>query len=506
MNRRRLLAGLALAGPAPRLLRQAAAQQPQATPFDDTTVRTLARERAGKPYEAPDERLPGPLAELGYDAYRGIRTSGDRALWRGDDLPFRMQPFHRGFLFKQRVDLFEVADGKAAPIPYDPAAFTLPDMGATPPGDLGFAGFRLTNPMNRPDHFDEVASFVGASYFRALGKGHAYGLSARGLAIATAERSGEEFPVFRAFWLQRPQPGGNSMVVHALLDSPSTAGAFRLTIRPGEETVFDIESRLYPRVEMATAGIAPLTSMFLLSPLDRQGADDYRPAVHDSDGLMLSTGRGEAIWRPLANPRELQVSAFADANPRGFGLMQRRRAFADYDDLEARYERRPGAWVEPIGDWGEGAVHLVEIPTREEIHDNIAAFWRPKAPLRPGQEYSYVYRLHWAGRAAFGNPAPAQFEASRQGARAGTPATRLFVLDAKGGRLAALPEGATPVLDVTASAGKVENPVLHRNPETGGWRATFELAPGNQRLVELRVLMKDDAGPLTETWLFRWTP
>jgi glucans biosynthesis protein len=513
LHRRALIAGLAMAGLMPSipgtLYDRAEAADDPVRPFDDTTVRQIARDLATKPYSAPDERLPGGLGDIGYDQYRSIRYDPQRALWRAENLPFQVQPFHRGFLFKQKVALFEVADGKATPIPYDPAAFTLSEVGGPQGRDLGFAGFRLTNPMNRPDHFDEVAAFVGASYFRALGKGHTYGLSARGLSIATAESSGEEFPVFRAFWLQRPQAQGNSMVVHALLDSPSTTGAFRFTIRPGEETVFDVESRLYPRVEMTTAGIAPLTSMFLLSPLDRLGTDDYRTAVHDSDGLMLSTGRGEAIWRPLANPRELQISVFTDANPRGFGLMQRRRGFNDYNDLEAHYERRPGCWVEPIGDWGEGAVHLVEIPTQEEIHDNIAAFWRPKAPLRARQEYSYVYRLHWASGAAFGGgdrPAPAQFAEARQGGKPRTPGTRLFVLEAAGGRLAALPEGAQPVLDVSASTGRIENAVLQRNPETGGWRTSFELLPGNQKLVELRALLKNDQGPLTETWLFRWTP
>ena len=513
MNRRALLTGLALAGllpgVSPAMVAAARAADAPSAPFDDTTVRDMARELAKKPYAAPDERLPGPLADLGYDQYRTIRYDPQRALWRAANLPFQMQPFHRGFLFKQKVDLFEVADGKATPIGYDPAAFTLGEVGGAQPGDLGFAGFRLTNVMNRADHFDEVASFVGASYFRAVGKGHVYGLSARGLAIATAEPSGEEFPLFRAFWLQRPQAGGNSVVVHALLDSRSTTGAFRFTIRPGEETVFDVEGRLYPRAELTTVGIAPLTSMFLLSPLDRAGMDDYRTAVHDSDGLMLSTGRGEAIWRPLANPRELQVSVFADANPRGFGLMQRRRSFTDYNDLEARYERRPGAWVEPIGDWGEGAVHLVEIPTKEEIHDNIAAFWRPKAPLRPGQEYSYVYRLHWAGAAAFGaagRPAPAQFQEARQGAKAPGAPARLFVLEAAGGRLAALAEGAAPVAEVSASLGRIENTVVQRNPETGGWRLSFELLPGNEKLVELWARLRNDEGPLSETWLFRWTP
>ncbi|MBP0445191.1 glucan biosynthesis protein G [Roseomonas sp. SSH11] len=503
-----MMAGLMPTIPGSLSDRAEAADDP-VRPFDDTTVRRMAREMATKPFSPPDERLPGPLSDLSYDAYRRIQYDAGRSLWRPEGLPFQMQPFHRGFLFRPRVPLFEVANGRAAPIRYDASAFSLGDLGVSVPDDLGFAGFRLTHPLNRPDHFDEVAAFVGASYFRAIGQGHVYGLSARGLAIATAERGGEEFPIFRAFWLQRPQAQGNSMVVHALLDSPSTTGAYRFTIRPGADTVFDVESVLYPRVDMPTAGIAPLTSMFLLSPLDRLGTDDYRTAVHDSDGLMLSTGRGEAVWRPLANPRELQVSVFADANPRGFGLMQRRRSFRDYNDLEARYDRRPGCWVEPIGDWGEGAVHLVEIPTKEEIHDNIAAFWRPRTPLRAGQEYSFVYRLHWASAAAFpggGRPPPAQFEEASQGAKLGTAGARLFVLEAKGGRLGALPEGAKPVLDVSASVGRVLNPLLQRNEETGAWRASFELVPGNERLIELRALLRDEGGPLSETWLFRWTP
>ncbi|RYI28113.1 MAG: glucans biosynthesis protein, partial [Acetobacteraceae bacterium] len=480
------MAGL-LPGATPATIRAARAADAPARPFDDTTVREIARELATKPFAAPDERLPAPLSDLGYDQYRTIHYDAKRALWREGNLPFQVQPFHRGFLFKQRVELFEVANGRATPIAYDPSAFTLGEVGGAPSADLGFAGLRVTNPMNRADHFDEVAAFVGASYFRALGKGQVYGLSARGLAIATAERSGEEFPVFRAFWLQRPQEGGNSVVVHALLDSQSSTGAFRFTIRPGEETVFDVECRLYPRAEMNTVGIAPLTSMFLLSPLNRLGADDFRTAVHDSDGLALSTGRGEAVWRPLANPRELQVSVFTDASPRGFGLMQRRRAFSDYNDLEARYERRPSAWVEPIGDWGEGAVHLVEIPTREEIHDNIAAFWRPRAALLPGQEYSYVYRLHWTSASTFltSRPALAQFNEARQGGKPQPPGTRLFVLEASGGRLASLAEGAQPVAEVSASTGRIQNTVVQPNPETGGWRLSFELVPGNEKLVEL---------------------
>lgn len=477
------------------------------TPFDAQTVRAMARDLASRPHRAPDTTLPGPLRSLGYDQYRDIRYDPQRALWRDPGLPVQLQAFHRGFLYTSRVDLFEVADGRARPVTYSPDLFSFGNaLGgqATPTDNLGFAGFRLHAPINRPDHFDEICSFLGASYFRAVGKDLGYGLSARGLAIRTADPAGEEFPLFRAFWIERPRQGVNSATVHALLDSPSAVAAFRFAIRPGEDTVFDVEATVIARVDLATAGIAPLTSMFFFGPGDRGGTDDYRPAVHDSDGLLMSTGRGEQVWRPLQNPRDLQVSVLGDTNPRGFGLMQRPRRFSDYQDLEARYERRPSLWVEPIGDWGEGGVQLVEIPTRGEIHDNIVAFWRPKEPLKARMEYNYVYRLHWLPLAP-GDTGLAQFAATRSGIALGTTDVRLFVLDAVGGRLGELQGDAKPEIEVGTSAGEVRNAVAQRNPDTGGWRLSFELAPGNAPLAELRALLKQGDRPLTESWIFRWT-
>ena len=185
------------------------------------------------------------------------------------------------------------------------------------------------------------------------------------------------------------------MVVHALLDSKSAAGGFRFTIRPGSTTIFDVEMSLYPRVDMPNGGFGPLTSMFFFGPNNRADTQDYRPQVHDFDGLFILNGHGEQLWRPLSNPHTLQVSAFSDVNPRSFGLAQRERNFADYEDLESRFERRPSLIIEPIGDWGEGAVVLFEIPTNEEVHDNIVAFWRPKQPAAAKSEHYYTYRMHW---------------------------------------------------------------------------------------------------------------
>lgn len=514
MKRREVLGGIAIAALLPsvpgRWSDPASAADDPARPFDNGTVPAMARDLATRPYAPPDERLPDAFGKADYDAYRTIVFDRDRALWRPERLPFQLQPFHRGFLYKPRVELFEVADGRARPLSYDASAFDLRRVGGATGGDLGFAGFRVTHPLNRPDHFDEVASFLGASYFRALGKGHVYGLSARGLSINTAGRGGEEFPLFRAFWIERPRAESGVVVVHALLDSPSAAGAYRFTIRPGEATVFDVEARITPRADLPSVGVAPLTSMFQFSPLDRGGADDYRDAVHDSDGLLLATARGEVLWRPVHNPRDLQVSVFAEASPRGFGLMQRRRSFRDFGDIEAAYHRRPSAWIEPIGDWGEGAVHLIEIPTASEIHDNVVAFWRPKEPLRARQEATFTYRLHWVGGFAVppvpGGATPAQFVESRQGGRLGAPGWRQFVLEATGARLAALPPDAEVKAEVTASAGRLGHVGVIRNPETGTMRLSFDLQPGNAPVSEIRAFLRGPDGPLTETWLFRWTP
>jgi periplasmic glucans biosynthesis protein len=474
----------------------------ESVPFDGSSVRGYARDLAAKPYQAPASKLPDAFSKLGYDRYRDIRFDPGQSLWRGKGLPFEVQFFHRGFLYKDRVEIHEVADGKATRIRYNPEAFALGDL-PRPSEDLGFAGFRIHAPLNKPEYFDEICAFLGASYFRAVAKNQAYGLSARGLAINTAEPKGEEFPVFKAFWLERPQPRSGSIVVHALLDGPSAAGAFRFTIRPGDATVFDVESTIYPRVDIAHVGLAPLTSMFYFGPHDRNGIDDYRPAVHDSDGLLIWSGWGEQLWRPLQNPTELQISTFTDDNPRAFGLMQRRRDYAHYKDLEARYERRPALWVEPIGNAGTGAVHLVEIPTNREIHDNIAAFWRPAQPLKAKSEFVFNYRLHWCNE----NPWPSELAKvveTRTGA-GGQEKSRLFIVEFVGEKLKSLPQDAKPQAELTVEKAKFQNLVLQPNPETGGYRASFELIPGGARNVELRLQLKLNDAVLSEAWLYRWT-
>ncbi|MGZ5874451.1 MAG: glucan biosynthesis protein [Bradyrhizobium sp.] len=477
--------------------------QAQSAPFDRSIVRQMARDAAGKPFKAPDSKLPDHLNDLDYDHYRAIRFLPDRALWRGEKLPFEVQYFHRGFFYKNRVDIYEVANGQATKIAYQPENFSFGDTPPTKPGvDLGFAGFRLHTPINKPDHHDEVCVFLGASYFRAVAKGELYGLSARGLSINTGEAKGEEFPAFKAFWIEKPAANATSIVVHALLDSESTAAAYRFTIRPGETTVFDVEMAIYPRVDLDHVGLAPMTSMFFFGPNDRIDVDDFRPSVHDSDGLAIFNGRGEELWRPLSNPQDLQISTFADLNPRGFGLMQRQKDFLDYQDLESSFERRPSLWAEPIGDWGEGSVQLVEIPTKEEVHDNIAGFWHPKTGLQAKGEHTYTYRLHWGPD----NPKPtslARFSRTAVGARG--EGTKIFVLDLTGDKLRLVdPKKIRGV--VTAEKAKVQNIVTQPNPAIGGWRLSFELPVEEKVPVEIRASLMQENDPISEVWVYRWTP
>ncbi|GGJ97647.1 glucan biosynthesis protein [Luteimonas terricola] len=511
MHRRQLLlAGLALPVAAALPGRSIAAATQRGTTFDDDTVPALAAALAASAYRPPTRELPAALADIGYDRYRDYRYRPERALWHGEGSGFEAQFFHRGYMFRERVEIHVVEGGRSRPFAYSPSLFRF-DHGVPAPADgtdLGFAGFRLhgwlqdggSTQAGPPP--DEIAAFLGASYFRAVARGLGYGLSARGLALGSGDPAPEEFPVFRAFWLETPAPGARHVVVHALLDSPSVAGAFRFVIVPGTETVFEVDARLHPRVDLMAAGIAPLTSMYEFDAHDRARIDDPRPAVHDSDGLALLAGSGEQAWRPLRNPRAVEHSGFQDRDPRGFGLMQRKRGFEDYQDLEAGYERRPGCWVEPLDDWGEGEVHLLEIPTDNEYADNIVTFWRPRAPLAAGREHRWRYRLHWAAEHDW-NPSLARVVATRSGALDRTGG-RQYLVDFAGGALPAV-DGAVRV-QASDNVGALRNAVAYRNPETGGWRVGFELEPGDAAAVEMRLWLEGDGGRLSETWLSRWTP
>jgi periplasmic glucans biosynthesis protein len=487
----------------------AAAQAPDASKpmaFSAGDVQKQARALAAEKFVPPKTDLPKQLQDLGYDQYRDIRFKRERAIWTSQGLPFLVELYHRGFIFKEPVAIHVVADGTARRIAYSPDFFTF-GPSVQPPADgtvTDFSGFRILAPSDRADAFDEFVAFQGASYVRAIAKGQGYGLSARGLALNTGAREGEEFPFFRAFWIERPPAEARAIVVHALLDSISTSGAYRFTIRPGDPTVMDVEMTLYPRAELKLAGLAPLTSMFAFGPNDRVGIDDFRAAVHDSDGLAVWNGRGEWLWRPLINPDTLQISEFVDDSPRGFGLLQRHRAFADYQDLEAQYERRPSLWIEPIGHWGSGTVQLVEIPSKTEYHDNVVAFWRPSQPIPAQSEDRRTYRLHWCWTPPM-TPPLATTADTRVGAGV-EKGTRLFVIDFVGERLARLARDVPVQMAITTSAGSVTPPVARPNPAIGGWRVSFVLDPAGAKPCDLRGILKQGEEPLSEVWSYRWTP
>lgn len=469
-------------------------------PFDAESVSRQARELAAKPY-VPPEGISRDWRELSYDAFRGIWFDSRNALFSDTDGAVRADMFLAGLYFVHKVRINAVEGSTARPVGFDLSAFARTDWFPDLPADgTGFAGFRLRGETEAKGQFQEYAVFQGASYFRAIGRGQGYGISARGLALNTGEPGGEEFPVFREFWIEAAEPGADTVTVHALLDSPSVAGAYTFRITPGDSTEMRVSARLFPRVDLPTAGLAVGTSMFLFNDLNKSRFDDFREAVHDSDGLLMMNGAGETLWRPLNNPVALQISAFGDRTPRGFGLMQRARDIRDFNDLEARYERRPSLWVEPEGNWGEGAVILVEIPTDKEINDNIVAFWRPVEPLLAGQERRFDYKLFWCDRAP------------SEGALAPVTATSSGKRVFEEGRLFAIDYGPHPALgddpsriDVraTTTAGTLSGAVLQANPATGGMRLDLTLA-GDVPFAEMRAELWRGGRHAAEVWLNRW--
>ncbi|MBK1718647.1 glucan biosynthesis protein [Thiocystis violacea] len=476
--------------------------------FTFAAVVRRAAELAANPYAPDRPELPDYLADLDYDKYRDIRFEPEESLWRKDGLPFQMQLFPRGFLYKDRVSVSVIENGRAAPVDFRHDLFNYGknQVPQEMPADLGYAGLRLIYPINRDELFDEVAVFQGASYFRAVAQGLNYGLSARGLAIDTGLPSQEEFPVFREFWIRKPDPDTTEITVYALLDSDSVAGAYRFLIHPGAETVIDVKSQLFFRKSVEKLGVAPLTSMFFHGENTDRFIDDFRPEVHDSDGLLVETGFGERIWRPLVNPVGLRVSGFEVENPRAFGLFQRDRDFRAYEDLEAHYQNRPSALVEPIGDWGKGVVELIEIPSTAERYDNIGAYWIPERPTEPGQELEFSYRLRFAKDPEAGMLGGRAI-ATRIGA-GGTdildPNVRKFVVDFAGPTLAALDPESPMEAVVHTTSGELSKPVVQANPENQGWRLFFELKPDGNRPADLRAFLRHGEDVMSETWSFRW--
>ncbi len=492
-----------------------AAQPAASTPlpkFDFEDVVRRARDLATAPFDAVVAPLPDSLSTLDFDAWRDIRFRPDKAFLGSSGSQFRLQLFHLGHLFKRPVTINIIRDGIPTPIPYTTGLF---DYGRTKPDkplpvNLGFAGFRLHYPLNSPKVFDEVIAFVGASYFRFLGRDQRYGMSARALAIGSGTDQ-EEFPFFREFWIETPEPNVDRATIYALLDSPSTTGAFRFDVYPGIETAIEVSTTLFPRKSGVKFGLAPLTSMFFLGENDHRFSDDFRPELHDSDGLLIHSGTGERIWRPLRNPVKPEVSSFFDRDIRGFGLLQRDRDFAHYQDLDLSYELRPGYFVEPRDSWGEGHVDLVELPTEHETNDNIVVAFSPKESPEPNKPFSYGYRLTAGlglsrlspnGRALNTYQTTA---AALGSAEPVTPGSRRFIIDFIGGDLpyyAADPQLVEVV--PSTSQGKIVRSFIVPNPHTKGFRAAMDVQLDSGQATDLRAFLRTGSRALTETWTYPW--
>lgn len=477
---------------------------------DHAHVTELAQRRAAAPYEAADRQVSKFFREINYDTYRRISFRPEKTLWREAGVGFQLQFFHPGYLYPRMVRLNEFTDTHTQPIPFGQDFFDYHDI--DPPmlsrRGLDFAGFRVLHPVNREGVWDEVISFLGASYYRGLARHQAYGVSARGLALNAGGSGPEEFPEFVEYWIGKPEPDATSLTVHALLDSPSVTGAYTFVVTPGEETVVETRATLFFRQSVEVPGFIPLSSMFWFGEDSPTRFGDFRPEVHDSDGLLVAPDAATRVWRPLRNPSVVEHTDFDAPAFAGFGLLQRDREHRSYEDLEAHYERRASVWTEPIGTWPPGRVRLVEIPARDEYHDNIAAFWTPQEKILPGRPFVLAWKQRWTSAASFGGP-PGWVRATRQTLRdGGAPDRTKYVIDYDPASLAHLPTEASLIADVHASDGaEVKDAQVFRNMATGARRLVIVLsAPEGSPPVEIRAQLMHDRQPVTETWTMRWQP
>ena len=487
-----------------------------AEPFSYAALKALAREHAAKPYVPPPRPNPDIVKQIDYDAHGKLRFKLDSALWGEGGSVFPVSFQHVGMYFPKTVRMHIIEKGVSKEIIYDPRLFMGgPDHVARklPPEPSAFAGFWVHEPRTAATwkKAEPWATFLGASYFRAVGELGQVGLSARGVALGPGTSNPEEFPDFTSFWFEPAETLDAPMIVNALMEGPSLSGAYRFALRRTKGVVMDIEAAIYIRKPVERLGVAPLTSMYWFSETVKGHGVDWRPEVHDSDGLAMWTGTGERIWRPLNNPERVMVSSFIDSNPRGFGLCQRDRNFENYQD-GVRYQLRPTAWVEPLGDWGKGAIQLTEIPTDDEIHDNIVAMWVPVEPTVAGQAVDLKYRLHWLADEPYPSPL-ARVVATRlgNGGQPGQPrpkGVRKFMIEFKGDVLSRLAFGVKPEPVLWAARGSFSYVYTEAVPNDvpGHWRAQFDLTVDGKDPVEMRMFLRNGDQVLSETWLYQYHP
>jgi len=470
--------------------------------FAAGNVLELARVLSKRPYQGPASPLPEVFANLDADGYAQIKALPSTFLWEKEGRGFTIEPLHRGFAFQASTALFVIEDGLIRRIAYERDRFDFGKLNVpeTLP-NLGFSGFRMFGDA-KDGPMREVAIFQGATFYRSAARNQVIGATARGLIMKLGDQKGEEFPAFRAFWMEKPSPASDTIIIHALLDSESVTGAYRFTIKSGEVTIIDTEMTLIPRVPVDNYGIAGMTATYYFGPNSRRNIEDVRASAYEAGGLQIKNGNEEWVWRPLNNPQALQISVFVDPSPRGFGLLQRDRDFASFLDDEQAFEKRPTIWNEPIGEWSAGSVQLTEIPSDNDVNDNIVAFWRPKQPLVPDQEQSFVYRQFWCWQPPE-RPPLAIVCGTRIGKASGKK--RRFVVEFNDDRFKLLDElsAIKPVL--SSSIGTLSRIKVTFYPERRLCRVSFDLDPGNDTMSELRLLLTRNDKPTSETWLYRWT-
>ncbi len=504
------LGGLAQTGqnPAPAPLSPASSEPEAPKGFDPAKIVDFARSLSKRAYKASPTDLPDWLNGLNFEQYSGIKAKPEAIVWASDNLGYAIEPLHRGSVFAQPVEINVVENGVARRLAYHPVDFNFGALKAPADAkDIGFSGFRILRQTEGQNPTD-VGVMQGATFFRAIARGQVYGVSARGLSIRPADPRGEEIPAFRAVWIERPTLADNALVIHALLDSESVTGAYRFTFRAGEATIVDTECTLFARVALDHIGIATMSATHVAGTLDRRRNDDVRPGIYDVAGLQMLNGKDEWLWRAVSNRETLQISAFVDENPKGFGFVQREREFGRFLDDDNRWERRPSLWIEPIGDWGQGNVALVEIPSDAEVNQNIISYWRPRAALAAGSETYFAYRQFWCWTPPE-RPPGATVALSRGGRPPGAPAgtrKRRFMVDFVGDNIADPQRVAEMSPQVHTSSGAISNVRSTVNRDRKTYRVMFDLDPGAEPITEVRVQLDAHGKPVSESWMYRWTP
>lgn len=470
-------------------------------------VQQIAAQKAGEAF-VKTPMMKVDTGRITYDHYQHIKFLGNQTFWRSENLPFQLEFMHPGMHFIRPVKLFTWEDNAEKPITFSKKYFDYTEIKdlhlENDEANMGFTGFRILSKLGERGAsapYNETVVFQGASYFRALGQDQRYGLSARGLGINTSLEGQEEFPDYTQFWMEKPEKDAEELVMCALLDSPSLSGATRFVIKPGKSTDIEIETQLYPRKDsISEVGVAPLTSMFFHGENSPHQYGDYRPEVHDSDGLLIhndDTWR----WQPLAEVPYFNVKSIPTNALQGFGLMQRDRNFNSYQDLEAWYHARPSVWVEPLNAWGDGHVQLMRLHTESDTVDNMVAYWKGETGKIPQRLH---YRLSWRSE----DPSAHQLGkvyATRITNRAvdslpGHKGSIRFIIDFHDlPKLSKAPKAEASL----QGAGAVKEPVVQENPYIKGWRVIAQVFPQNcETPLELDIKLTNGGTPVSETWSY----